>query len=220
MVRRALSLFIVLALLTAGCAGPVGERMKQGALTGAAVGALGGFGVGKSGEAAALGAAIGAVAGAIGGAIVGTSEAKAASQAPQPLAWLKVTEGAPRKRVVVLPTSAFGHYGVDVAIPVVEEQIMLRGAAVFKPVPAALPGGYHPDPQQAVAGADYVVQVAIYEQYGAVTIGLQVIDPGSRIVANATSQAFVGYSASVYGTGDVRIDAIRNAAKQAVWRLH
>ena len=214
--RKAVVYLVVVALVVpavVGCATPTGQRAAQGGLLGAILGAAGG-GFAGGGEGAALGALAGGAAGAAIGAMVGASETGAAYQAPQPLSWLQVPEGQPRKRVSVAPSSSYGYYGTDVVVPVIEEQMMLRGAAVYKRPAYTERGG------QAEA-VDYVVQTTAVEQGGAVSVMLQAVDPSARIIATATSDAFfTSYAYAAYSAGDARVDALRAAAKQAVWRLH
>jgi uncharacterized protein YcfJ len=64
--------------LVAGC-----ESAGQGAVSGGAIGALGGLAIGSLTGSAGAGAAIGAVSGAIGGGVIGDQNKRAAEQQKQ-----------------------------------------------------------------------------------------------------------------------------------------
>ena len=213
--KRAVSFFVVvlmIAPLLAGCAGPVGERMKQGALIGAGAGALGGYGAG-GGKDAALGAAAGMVLGAAIGAAVGIGETKAVMAEPQPLPWL-AGDGKP-KSIQVVMRHGWG-YGADVITPVIEEQFKRRGGVVVRnpgpqyyPFRAGLP---------ETTATDFVAEVNVVERHGAVTLDLQVFNPARQLVSSAPET--VPFGTAGYYTGDGRIAALRTAARNVVWKLH
>lgn len=214
--KRAVSCVVIVLLvapLLAGCAGPVGERMKQGAVIGGAAGALGGYGAGGGGKTAALGAAAGMILGAAVGAVVGMSEAKMVLAEPQPLPWL-TGDGEP-KSIQVVGRRGWGG-GMDVVTPVIEEQLKRRGGVVVRnPGPQYYP--FKPGSPETTA-TDFVAEVNIIERYGAVTLDLQVFNPARQLVASAPET--VPFGTVGHYTSDDRIAALRTAARNAVWKLH
>ena len=197
---------LLLTLFLTACATPVGQRASQGALIGAALGAAGG-GFAGGGKGAALGALAGAGAGAMIGAVIGTGEAKAVYAEPQPLPWLT------GKSVQVVGSRSYG-YGVDVSRPVIEDQLRRRGATVVdSPGPQYYPTG------QAVA-TDFVAEVASIEKSGAVITDIRVLDASRQVRAIGSATVYYnGYGGYGY-SGDYRVEALRTAAKNAVWALH
>lgn len=65
----------VIALMGAGC-----ENAGQGAVSGGAVGALGGLAIGSLSGNAGAGAAIGAISGAVAGGVIGDQNKRAADR--------------------------------------------------------------------------------------------------------------------------------------------
>ncbi|MBI4132510.1 MAG: hypothetical protein HY473_00215 [Candidatus Sungbacteria bacterium] len=210
---RFVTLVILLLLLPflAACAGPMGQRMTQGAILGGATGAALG-GIAGGGKGAAVGGLAGLLIGGVGGAFVGVEEAKAAYSQPSPLPWLR-RESGERAVVAVIPNPQFGASGMNVVQPVIEEQLMLRGADIDK-------APYYAQQGQP-AKVDYVVQVATLEQNGAVQVVLQVVNPSGRVVATGSDTRYLGYGSGAFGyySGDYRVDAFQTAAKQAVWQM-
>ncbi len=204
--RFAIVLLIILVPFLAACAtGPVGQRATQGAVLGAMGGAAVGGLIG-GGKGAAAGALIGGLGGAAVGAAVGSGEAKTVFQEPQPLPWLS------GKSIQVVGARSYG-YGVDVSRPVIEDQLRRRGAVVVdNPGPQ-----YYPRGQDAVA-TDFIAEASAIEKAGAVVMDIRVLDSSSRQV-RAIGSAAVRFGYGGY-TGDYRVEALRSAAKNAVWALH
>lgn len=202
--RGFLVVLLAVALLAGACAGPAGLRTQQGTLLGGALGAMGGAIVG-GGHGAALGAAIGGGVGALAGAYIGTQEQAAAYVQPPPLYVLK------GKRVAVVRHPDYGHYSFNAIKPVVEQQLMLRGAGEIYDLPQYYQGG---QPR----GVELYAQISAEERYGSVAVALRLIDPAtSRVVAYGPGSREFGYY-SGYG-GDMRTATAQAAAKEAVWNL-
>lgn len=97
MLRRSgmLILFIVLALVSAGCES-MGPKTKTGAVAGGLVGATAGGIIGYQSGSPVAGAAIGAAVGALGGGLIGSamddSDRKALAVNPNHLAIVKIAE--------------------------------------------------------------------------------------------------------------------------------
>jgi len=202
--KASVALFVIMAPVLAGCAGTVGQRATKGAILGGVTGAAVGF-IADGPKGAAIGAIGGAVVGGAAGAALGITERASAYAQPQPLSALQ------GKRVAVIPHPQYGYYQSNIIKPVVEEQLRLRGAGVIYDLP-------HYPRDSMLESVDLVAEFAATEQYRSVLIDLRLIDPKSRqVVAFGSARqefgAFTGY------TGDFRIEAIRTAARDAVWSL-
>lgn len=200
--RTRLVALVTVLVMTAGCAGPVGEGAKRGALLGGLLGA-GAGGAAGGGKGAAIGGAAGLLLGGIAGAAIGAAEAKNILTEPQPLPWLI------GKKISVVPHPR-DYYGFDIGGPVVEDQLRRRGAEIYSYSSYAAPGQAPP--------VDYVVEVRALDKGAGVILELRVVEPGARIAAYA--EHVVWYQRYSYYSGDYRVDAIRNAARAAVWKLH
>ena len=202
--RRVVSLVLVVVMLSAGCGTLAGQRAGQGAVLGAGLGAAAGYAFGN-GAGAAAGAALGAGVGAALGAVIGSTESATAYQQPTPL---EILNG---KRIAVVPNAQYGYYGSNIIKPVLEQQLRLRGAGEIYDFPQYPQGG-------EIGRVDLLAEVAANEQYGAVIIDLRLLEPGTRKVVGYGSARRVFNQYSGY-SGDYRIETIRTAAKDAVWRL-
>lgn len=74
----AVGMIAAAACLTAGC-----ENAGQGAVSGGAIGALGGLAIGSLTGSAGAGAAIGAISGAVAGGVIGDQNRRAKEQQQQ-----------------------------------------------------------------------------------------------------------------------------------------
>lgn len=207
--KRIVSLLVLVVFTVpfiAGCAGPVGERTRQGFVLGALLGAAAG-GVIAGGEGAAAGALIGGGAGAAFGAIVGTKEQQYAYAQPPRL------DAIVGKHLAITAHPQFGWYGVSVVRPVLEEQLVLRGAGAIFDLPQRVQSGQ-------IVSVDILVEVAAQERYGAVEVDLRVLDAKTRQVLSVGSDRQPLISGAGYGyTDDSRSAALRTATKAAVWKL-
>lgn len=206
--KKAVSLFLVLVFsitVLAACAGPMGQRTTQGVLLGGIIGAATG-GVIAGGKGAAAGGLIGAGIGGIAGAAIGAKEEQSIYAEPQPLTWMQ------GKSIQVAGSPSYG-YGIDISRAVIEDQLRRRGAIVVdRPGPQYYPTG------QSVA-TDFVAEVAAIEKYNAVVMDIRVLDASRQV--RAIGSASIYYGTNGYGyTGDYRVEALRTAAKNAVWALH
>lgn len=203
MQRQRVILVLALVPLVVSCAGPAGYRTQQGVLLGAALGAAGGAVVGGR-HGAALGAAIGSGVGALAGGYLGTQEQATAFASPSPLDVLK------GKKVSVVRHPDYGYYSFNVIKPVVEQQLMLRGAGSIYDQPQ-----YAPPQFQTV---DLFAEVAAEERYGSIAVYLRLIEPATRrVVAYGPGSRSFGYYNQY--AGDPRIATSQAAAKDAVWNL-
>ncbi len=203
-----LAVLLFVPLLTA-CATPIGQRATQGGVYGAALGAATGAVLTGSGKGAAAGALIGAGIGTAAGALIGRAEAKTVYTEPQPLPWLT------GKSIQVTGRSGGWGYGLDVALPVLEDQLKRRGAIVVRnPGPQ-----YYPRGQQESAATDFVAEFNAIERSGAVITDLQVFDRTRQLVVSGSHTVYYNGYGSGY-TGDFRVEALRQAAKNVVWALH
>ncbi len=212
---RRLVLFVAIVCLVpllASCAGPAGQRATQGGFIGAGLGAAAGYIVG-GGRGAAVGALAGAAVGALAGGGIGAAEARNIYSEPQPLPWLVGDGGTPPKSIRIMSRSGSWGYGMDVALPVLEDQFKRRGAIVVRnPGPQYYPSS--PGQPESIA-TDFVAEFHVVNQGGAVRVDITVLDRATQVRAIGSHRVYYHYG---HGGGD-QAEALRLAARNAVWDL-